>query len=93
MQKDGKNRACTACSSEVKLLWQEESLAFVYDKVIHYDSAKPGRYQELVTFLLEGGRRVLYCWLRMIETVCGIFIKLEKKFLPPLEWKNIILMP
>lgn len=48
MQKDGKNRACTACSSEVKLLWQEESLAFVYDKVIHYDSAKPGRYQELV---------------------------------------------
>jgi len=47
----------------------------------------------LVTFLLEGGRRVLYCWLRMIETVCGIFIKLEKKFLPPLEWKNIILMP
>lgn len=31
MQKDGKTKACTACSSEVKLLWQEESLAFVYD--------------------------------------------------------------
>lgn len=31
MQKDGKTKACTAYSSEVKLLWQEESLAFVYD--------------------------------------------------------------
>lgn len=42
MQKDVKTKACTAYSSDVKLLWQEESLDFVYNKV--FDSAKADRY-------------------------------------------------